>query len=436
MSAAIKRLVEGGKPFPETQATIQPKKRSSYLPTLDGWRAFAVLIVLLDHSPTMHLWRFSTEHFHVLDAFAVDLFFAISGLLICSRLLDEESLTGELHLKGFYIRRVLRIQPAALLMLAVVAVLTVLHCLPPFTAGLVASLLLVRNYIGNEPGLDASWPTAHFWSLSVEEHFYLFLPTFLRVVKKGRATILLSLAALDFGWRAWVTAHSHAMPFQIITRSDVRAEMLLLPAALALLLRRPAFKQQMIRLMSPMLVLMVLMMAMPEKSPIHLAMLLLPTALVVSTVLNPQTWVGTLLELAPVRYIGRISYGLYLWQELFLSQHFAPGLHPFGVLTQPWLTWPAVFACAIASYHLVELPCMRLGHKLARPATPGRPSLEKGLPAHVPERVRYIPSTPRPVRRPPVPLPDSGYAPSMPLAFARDVQGGQARKTNHERPKL
>jgi peptidoglycan/LPS O-acetylase OafA/YrhL len=69
----------------------------------------------------------------------------LSGLLITRRLLDEEAMTGRLHLKGFYIRRFMRIQPVALLYLAVVALLALAHRVPTDWAALVAALFFFRN---------------------------------------------------------------------------------------------------------------------------------------------------------------------------------------------------------------------------------------------------------------------------------------------------
>ena len=356
------------KPHKAQRSVARPARQGNYLKTLDGWRAVAVLIVLLDHSPTMHLWRLNTAHFHLMGSLGVDIFFAISGLLICSRLLEEEARTGTLNLKGFYIRRIARIQPPALLMLAAVAGLTMLHRLPPYTIGILASLLLVRNYVGNAPGVDPSWPTAHFWSLSVEEHFYLLLPAFLCFVRKGRGLLLLSLAAINLVWRFFVLAHSHEANFQIITRTDVCLHMLLLPAAIAVFLRGAQFRHWATRFTPPLVVFALTLIAIPDHSPLHKALLVLPTLLVMSTLLHNESFFGRLLELAPLRFIGRISYGIYLWQELFLNQHFAPSLHPFGALQHTWITWPLIFLCAVASHYLLEKPFMRFGHRLAKPA--------------------------------------------------------------------
>ncbi|SRR5579864_9503947 len=84
---------------------------SGYLPTLDGWRAIAVLSVILFHDARHSYGVFTTAWFHDNSAIGEDVFFAISGLLICSRLLEEENKYGRISLRRFYIRRAFRILP-------------------------------------------------------------------------------------------------------------------------------------------------------------------------------------------------------------------------------------------------------------------------------------------------------------------------------------
>jgi peptidoglycan/LPS O-acetylase OafA/YrhL len=90
------------------------------------------------------------------------------------------------------------------------------------------------------------------------------------------------------------------------------------------------------------------------------------------TVLRPAGALGRALESAPLRWVGRLSYSLYLWQELFFVKRHA---NLASALT-PLQSWPynvvALLACAAASYYLLERPLTRLGHRLATPATPGR----------------------------------------------------------------
>jgi hypothetical protein len=80
--------------------------------------------------------------------------------------------------------------------------------------------------------------------------------------------------------------------------------------------------------------------------------------------LHPATSCGKLLEFPAVRFVGRISYSLYLWQELFLNYYVHP---PSGSLrSHNSLCWAASILCALASYYLIETPMIRFGHRLTK----------------------------------------------------------------------
>ncbi len=87
-------------------------------------------------------------------------------------------------------------------------------------------------------------------------------------------------------------------------------------------------------------------------------------AVLAATMIHPRALTSRLLECAPLRFLGRISFSLYLWQQIFFNPFLVP---PPGSLhaTAP-LCWLATFACATASYYLVETPLVRYGHTLAK----------------------------------------------------------------------
>jgi peptidoglycan/LPS O-acetylase OafA/YrhL len=91
------------------------RDQSGYLPSLDGWRAISIVGVLFCHSPLIQVGRFSDIWLQANGDRGVQMFFAISGILICSRLLREEMKYGAISLRSFYTRRIFRIQPAALM---------------------------------------------------------------------------------------------------------------------------------------------------------------------------------------------------------------------------------------------------------------------------------------------------------------------------------
>ena len=368
-------------------------KRSGYLPSLDGWRAIAILSVICYHDHVHRLWIFSTSLIHQYGDLGVDLFFAISGVLICSRLLEEERVTGGISLKGFYIRRFFRICPPAWLYLISYLILSLFHLLPVDVGGLLASFLMVRNFwVGVAGDVPRTWYTIHFWSLSVEEHFYLLLPSLLVFVKRRRAVLLGLLSAVVMLWVMLVTHYTALHVQGVVLRTDMRIHALLIPAMFAVLLSRQDVRAFVTRWLHPWVALLLFVAAFIFFTRTHVHLLSLATMfvipvgfplLVISTMLHPKSVACRILEWWPLRFVGHISYSLYLWQQLFFAGGRAPASWPLSVLQIFPLNYLGAFVCATASYYLIEKPLIRVGHRLAHPATPGREDLNE-TPAPVP----------------------------------------------------
>jgi peptidoglycan/LPS O-acetylase OafA/YrhL len=360
-----------------------------YLPTLDGWRAVAITLVILAH---VRFRLFGPDGLYpneTLDAefshyvIGVPLFFGISGILICSRLLEERRLRGSIDLAGFYVRRFFRILPPYFLVLAAIAGLAAVRGVDLAWSDLRACLLFYRNYVPGEN--EASWYTNHFWSLAVEEHFYLLLPFLLVAFRLRRVpAVLLALAGAVVVWRA-VQRHTDVVSaeFRFLTyRTDLRIDGLLLGAAAAFVLSSPEARERLRGWLRPSVVVACLIAL--ELSPwvdmpsIHTFIALMVPGVLLGTLLNPDCRLSRWLETAPMRWIGRMSYSLYLWQQIFLtpvrapfSTKLVPTLVPEWMHRLPW-SLAAIFACASASYYLVERPMTRIGRRLAKPATAGR----------------------------------------------------------------
>src|ERR1700737_1886195 len=162
------------------EPTPSPRPHNpGYLPTLDGWRAIAIFSVMLSHDRLHHFGPLSTQGFQDPGALGVDIFFAISGILICSRLLTEEHSQGFISRRNFYVRRAFRILPPAAVFLAMLLLLKVTVHFPVALPEVLASLFFVRNYASTFLHFQTIYPfyTSHFWSLAIEENFYLLLPT-------------------------------------------------------------------------------------------------------------------------------------------------------------------------------------------------------------------------------------------------------------------
>jgi peptidoglycan/LPS O-acetylase OafA/YrhL len=164
--------------------------RAFYIPALDGWRAIAVGLVMGAHCvPALinsgwKVGKYAAAGFER-GGVGVDIFFCLSGYLISTILLREKERTKTIDFASFYIRRVFRIVPPVLLYLGVIFALRTLHFLPPSkTNDIIASLLFYRNYSSG-----GDWYTGHFWSLAIEEQFYLVAPLFLLLLPVRKAIV-------------------------------------------------------------------------------------------------------------------------------------------------------------------------------------------------------------------------------------------------------
>lgn len=345
---------------------------------LDGWRAVAIAMVLVHHVvqgfyPTLLSYAGDITRF---GAFGVDIFFGLSGLLITRLLLEEWDTTGSFHLRQFYVRRAFRILPPVFVFLAVYTAAG----LPKSTTEVVSSLLFFRNYV---PSSLTGFGTGHLWSLAVEEHFYLTWPGLLALLGPRRSRRAATWLALGFGlWR--MVESQFAVPlFPHVPshfRTDLRLDALLWGCLIAFLAKdREQFtKQTRLPYWLGAVALAILCVRYYSHATSVGVALLIPLILA-GTLVHPQWWISRVLSWGPWAWLGRISYSLYLWQELFLT----PGWEP---ASQWWRHWPwnllASLAAAILSYYFVEKPVIRAGRRLAA-------GLVKDFPAGVDLQKQY-----------------------------------------------
>jgi peptidoglycan/LPS O-acetylase OafA/YrhL len=353
----------------------------------------AISLVLLDHGgeSLARSWpALSFVHaneFKVLGLLGVQIFFGLSGLLITSRLIGEELRHDRIDLRAFYVRRFFRILPAASFFLCVVGALSLGGVLHVSLGRWLASLLFSANYAWAE----RSWYVGHFWSLAVEEHFYFVWPALFLVL--GRVTrrtfTAVALAFLLALWRAMdfkfqITGSSAEVFWG---RTDIVGDGLLWGVVMALVLGEARWGEKLTRTMSKpgvwffvvALVLVSVWFPAADWKPRFLLLTVKALAIplmIVGTLSRPEGAMGRFLELAPLRWLGRLSYSCYLWQQLFLV--FDEFLEPkLGFLQHaPW-NFAAVLVCAALSHYLLEKPLIELGHRLSKrqkrvaPATAG-----------------------------------------------------------------
>ena len=343
-----------------------------YLPALDGIRALAVLGVLAYHANQ------SWAHGGFLG---VDAFFVLSGFLITSLLLAEFAQTGTVRLGAFYARRARRLLPAMILVVGVVVVFW--HRLVPEASlgQLRADALGALGYVSNWrllfsgqsyfESVGTPSPLRHFWSLGIEEQWYLVWPAVLlfclhrwprrRILAVAGACALFSAALMA------VLYHPNADPARVYYGTDTRAQSLLIGAVLAgALTAHGAIRSQAGRVLLQCGALVAAVYILWRWSATRAGDALLyrggfllhavAVAVVIAAVVQPQRGVvQQALSWRPLRWIGMISYGLYLWHwpiYLWLDAN-RTGLSGDALFAFRLLV---TFGVATVSYYLVEWP--------------------------------------------------------------------------------
>jgi peptidoglycan/LPS O-acetylase OafA/YrhL len=354
-------------------ANPDPKPKG-YIPILDGLRAVSIGFVLAGHA----LMNGSTSFFYNnlgvhLGSYGVSVFFVISGYLITMLLLREERRWGKISLKSFYIRRTLRIFPAFytyLLCIGILAMLGLIRDVP--WHDMVASALYIRNMFGRV------LETGHLWSLSLEEQFYLIWPSAVVLLAARRRLGMLTLAVAAFtAWRAYLISIGKANIRSLYMNPDQRMDTILVGCALALLEGGERFERLshaflerwwsgavIFAALAACLIYGPTMMAMtPYFGAVQFTTTGILTIFLVHWLMRREgSWGLRWLEIPPMLFVGRLSYSLYLWQQLFLI-----GPTPeLNLIRQFPLNMTLTFACALGSYYLIERPFLALKDRFVK----------------------------------------------------------------------
>lgn len=363
---------------------------------IQGLRALAVALVVLSHANLLHLTG---------GYVGVDVFFVISGYLITSIILREYAANaaisnglGWFSLRAFYLRRFKRIVPAAMLVLLVTTIVSYLVFNSVRAHGIAIDALWSVFFFANlhfinlatdyfQQGFSTS-PLQHFWSLAVEEQFYLIFPTLLlgalsihgmkirnyALNWRRRVGILIGVISLaSFGWAVYAT---HSNPASSYFSSFSRAWELGLGALLAIFAQssKAYLPLRLRQLVSGIGLLAILVTALlfTSATPFPGLYTLIPTlgtALIIGSGINseegPETFIQKISNFAPIAYLGTISYSVYLWHLPILiiaSQRYS---NKSSKLWFKLVLIAAILLISAFTYYLYEGP---LRHKIKVPA--------------------------------------------------------------------
>ena len=348
-----------------TRSQIEPR-RLGHVPALDGLRAIAVLLVLALHLPevapaffTRHQWLRS-----VIDGgyLGVDIFFVLSGFLITSLLAEalENAGDGTRVWRNFYGRRALRLLPAMGILVAVFTVVAVAEgaTLGSLWPSVRSVLLYYNNWHGVWDAGNFVSDLGHLWSLAIEEQFYIVWPVLLAglLAFSSRLRVRLALAAVPIAWVYWYRMQvweSGVSWLDLYARTDTRIDTLLVGCFFALVFRYARLRRSVVAWGGVFgITAMVVLVAV--SSPLDGWMYrggftiaaVATGALILAVVEGAVPGIG-ILRVRPLRLIGRVSYGLYLW-------HF-PVFRFVGRHTETWSALPSLTVAVGASAALTAL---------------------------------------------------------------------------------
>jgi peptidoglycan/LPS O-acetylase OafA/YrhL len=375
--AEVTSIVRRADATPGSLEAKPTKKPSSafHIPSLDGLRGAAFLLVFFGHALPAAYLRF------VPPAFGVTVFFVLSGYLITTLLRKEFDRSNTIGFRDFYLRRALRILPPFYIVLVVSSVLTQIHAVEGKVtlSALTAYALHVANYWHIFRGLDeVPGGTSVYWSLSVEEHFYLLFPMLYwgmrRVSLSARQQlgVIIGLCAVVLAWRGVLVGIFHADHERLYRASDTRVDAILAGCALAVygnpVLDKSRISDRTWRWIALPIGAAVLLSTSFIRHPFFQdavkgslqAAALIPFFVVA---IRCPTWGPMrLLNTRIMGFIGLLSYGLYLCHRTVLN------------LLENWVTSNLVLQVPLAlviavgfcyALHVfVEEPCARLRKRL------------------------------------------------------------------------
>ncbi|MCI9129487.1 MAG: acyltransferase [Eggerthellaceae bacterium] len=366
----------------EAHARKPKKKGVRYIPALDGLRAIAVLAVIAYHIGIPGCAG---------GLMGVTVFFVISGYIVTKILLVEFARTSKISFKDFYIRRIRRLVPAIILVIVATGALCTLFnhvLLTKMRPEVLPSLFFVNNWwqILNDASyfenLGLPSPLTHFWSLAIEEQFYLVLPMTLFLVLRfgGRLSqrrnlacfmlILAAASALEMG----LLYDPSTDPTRVYYGTDTRAFSLFIGAFVAVVStgnkkRLAKGIRRAFAIIGLVGVLICLSIMGGEEAFTYrggmVACSVLTAMLIYGTLWEDTGAIARVLGTAPFLWVGKRSYGIYLWHYplvlLFTNMNGNEGMELIGMAAAVICT----FACAELSFRFVENP-IRYGISLSK----------------------------------------------------------------------
>jgi peptidoglycan/LPS O-acetylase OafA/YrhL len=353
-----------------------------HIPALDGIRGAAILLVLIHHLAQSMQYEFGfknpLQRATVFGWTGVELFFVLSGFLITGILYDSKG-SGH-YFKNFYLRRVLRIFP---LYYGTLLLVLLLRAIWP-QAGVYGNenpawmWVYLTNIVIARKGLGAFGFVDHFWSLAIEEHFYVVWPLVVFLLSRRRLIRLTGvLFFLSLGLRIALVLGGTS-PDAIYVLTPLRLDALSVGAFLALVVRRPEGLRQLARpvwLVGSVSGLGIIAVIIIRHTVYHadpvmqtLGYSLLAVFFGAVLILSLTSSLQQVFSSAILRWFGKYSYGMYVWHPIMfifvfhtdLARTIRGGSGMVEMVVSVFLALGAMFAVTLLSWHLWESQFLKL----------------------------------------------------------------------------
>lgn len=346
--------------------------KGGYVPELDGLRGFAILAVMMSHT-----------HIHAVRGgfIGVDIFFVLSGYLITSLLVKEFDACGSISFKNFYMRRVLRLAPALILMLLCYSVFVFVQFGGGENGRHFKSVLYALFYSSNWVrafNLHNMGLLSHTWSLSIEEQFYILWPVtlvlMLRRIESRKKIMFIILSMMLLSWLLRVIMASNGAPAnRLYNGLDTRADALLAGCVIGIahasgILRLDdrlrGFRGIITAGAAFFFIVVITNVGWSNMAVFYWiegVAEICAVLLLLNVFASPESRFNRLLKSGPAVWLGTLSYGVYLWHDPVYKYMIDSGYSGFTVAAAGTVI---SLSLASASYYILEKPVLKLKKRL------------------------------------------------------------------------
>lgn len=334
------------------------------IPSLDGFRAVSIILVLFCHSRYFEGFPYYLFDFAKQCDVGVTVFFVISGYLITSLLIKEHDSRKNIAIKSFFIRRSFRIIPVFLIYIVFIICVDHFLNLGLTKNNIIHSLTFTTNF---DPA--PNWYLGHLWSLAVEEQFYIFWPLLFLYFNKHMKVIVVLLIVYSSLIRILVYRYDLSL-FYLLNGFFTKSDSIMIGALASLLNLKSLsifMKKSLINYFLQLIAILLIVLFVFSSAHGKLGIIALPLGntiisisimyIILSYVHPKENYIYKALNSKFFTHIGILSYSIYIWQQFFIFKNVALlNKFPFNILT--------IYIVAYISYNFFEKPFLKIKERI------------------------------------------------------------------------